>query len=235
MATESVVIHRHRGTNKQKFGDNYVDNTIRKNQYLFVWKNITDVRWILEHGCMLPWIQMRLVVSTRPGFELKAFFRALAQLPEALVKRHRKERQYHFSDSRIFQETSENYPSSGTSDVDFSQGDYSAQLGEGWFHHEHNGQRGYRWTEQRGSFCLFATGVEQFIEIKGEASSFVDALGVSQTLRVFLESKPIFTQRWRHSGPFCLRIPLRLNSESLQVHVYAEPEFLSVSVWLRLR
>jgi len=115
LAIESVVIHKHRGTNKQKFGNNYVDNTIRKNQYLFIWKSITNVKWILQHIFLLPITQARFVAQTNFTFETKAFFRALLQFPEVLYKRYRWRHYYCLSDKQIFAETSNRKVLSGTS------------------------------------------------------------------------------------------------------------------------
>ena len=106
LAPGSLVVHKHRGTNRGKFGDNFVDNTIRKNQYLFVWKSITDARWILQHCLFLPLTQARFMAQTNVRFELRAFFRALRQFPEALYKRYRRRAGYRRTDASIFAETS---------------------------------------------------------------------------------------------------------------------------------
>jgi GT2 family glycosyltransferase len=105
LAVDSVVVHKHRGTNKQKFGDNFVDNTIRKNQYLFIWKNITCFPWTLSHLLCLPVIQARFLIQTSWQFETKAFFRALQQFPEALLKRYRRRNDYQMRDPEIFERT----------------------------------------------------------------------------------------------------------------------------------
>jgi len=107
LAVDSVVVHKHRGTNKQRFGDNFVDNTIRKNQYLFIWKNITFFPWTVSHVINLPIVQAGFLVQTNWQFETKAFFRALRQLPEALVKRYRKRSEYQMRDPDIFERTGE--------------------------------------------------------------------------------------------------------------------------------
>jgi GT2 family glycosyltransferase len=107
LAVDSVVVHKHRGTNKQKFGDNFVDNTIRKNQYLFIWKNITFFPWTISHLLHLPIIQAGFLIQTGWRFETKAFFRALRQFPEALMKRYRRRNEYEMADPEIFERTGE--------------------------------------------------------------------------------------------------------------------------------
>lgn len=87
LAPASRVVHKHRSTSQAKFGNSFVENTIRKNQFLFVWKNVTDLSMTLEHLVNLPRIHARAMLRKEPMFEVRAFFRALRQLPEALQKR----------------------------------------------------------------------------------------------------------------------------------------------------
>jgi len=107
LAVDSMVVHKHRGTNKQRFGDNFVDNTIRKNQYLFIWKNITFFPWTLTHLLCLPIIQAGFLAQTSWQFETKAFFRALRQFPESLLKRYGRRNEYEMGDPEIFEKTGE--------------------------------------------------------------------------------------------------------------------------------
>src|SRR5205085_4867279 len=95
----SRVVHKHRSTSSAKFGDRFVENTTRKNQYLFVWKNVTDLSMIFEHVVNLPRIHGNAMLhDVDTGFEIRAFFRALRQLPEALKKRLACLPQYAISD-----------------------------------------------------------------------------------------------------------------------------------------
>ena len=87
LAPASHVVHKHRGTSRPKFGDDFVDNTIRKNQFLFVWKNVTDFSMIVSHLVNLPRIHARAMLNGEPWFEIQAFLRAVRQLPEAVLKR----------------------------------------------------------------------------------------------------------------------------------------------------
>src|SRR6185295_15677988 len=101
LAPASRVVHKHRSTSKAKFGDAFVDNTIRKNQYLFIWKNVTDLSMTFEHLVNLPRIHARSVLSAGPVFEVRGFFRALRQLPEALWKRFSNAPHYVLSDREV--------------------------------------------------------------------------------------------------------------------------------------
>jgi GT2 family glycosyltransferase len=215
LASDSVAVHKHRGTNKLKFGDNYVDNTIRKNQYLFIWKNITDFRCILAHGLLLPFIQARLIWQTHWRFELRAFFRALIQLPEALVKRYRHRGSYVLSDSQIFDRTSTSVPKSGESGIDFSAHDFLEQLGPGWHEREEDGAEGFRWMSRKASLFLFAKGHEQALEIRGAVPDIRNIRRRILKLRIYQEKQLLFTKRWLRPEKFQLSVPLRAPSCSM--------------------
>jgi len=212
LAVDSVVVHQHRGTNKLKFGDNYVDNTIRKNQYLFIWKNVTDFRWIIAHSLLLPLIQARLILQTNWRFELRAFLRALIQFPEALYKRYRARPSYILEDRKVFHETSRTLPRTGENTINFSQGDFGEQLGDGWHERERNAEQGFRWMGRSSSFFLFPKGNEQFLEMKGAVPDIRNFRRPYLKLKVYQDEKLIFSQRWLRAETFHLKIPLPLPS-----------------------
>ncbi|MBL9078480.1 MAG: glycosyltransferase [Planctomycetes bacterium] len=91
----SSVLHEHRGTSRKAFGDDYVDAMIRRNQHLFLWRNVTDPTLFGDLLVAMPWAM--LLRSKRPGrsrayglwFEFRALARALPRLPQALVGRCR--------------------------------------------------------------------------------------------------------------------------------------------------
>jgi GT2 family glycosyltransferase len=87
LAPASHVVHKHRGTSRPRFGNDFVDNTIRKNLFLFMWKNVTDFPILVTHLMNLPRIHGRAMAETNPLFEMTAFVRAFRQLPEAIFKR----------------------------------------------------------------------------------------------------------------------------------------------------
>jgi GT2 family glycosyltransferase len=87
LAPKSRVVHKHRGTSRPKFGDDFVDVTTRRNQFLLVWKNVTDPRMILRHFAELPRIHGQAILQRGARFEVRAYTRALARLPLALWRR----------------------------------------------------------------------------------------------------------------------------------------------------
>jgi GT2 family glycosyltransferase len=115
LAPSSHVVHRHRATNKPKFGERFVDNTIRRNQYVFIWKNVTQPRMFLQHLIGLPRTHARLIVAGEAGFEVQAFLRALGKLPHACWGRLRSLGYYSVSDSEVLQIANANVAGSGES------------------------------------------------------------------------------------------------------------------------
>jgi len=83
---QSMVDHRHETTNIKAFGKRRIKIMSYKNQFLFVWKNITDFNYLLKHFF---WLSYHLIVTAwrSRGLLLLGFIRALWQLPEALRAR----------------------------------------------------------------------------------------------------------------------------------------------------
>ena len=108
LAPSSRVVHRHRATNTPRFGGEFLDNTIRRNQYLFVWKNVTEPRLFLKHLLGLPRIHARFILAGPAGFEMRAFFRAFVRLPLACWHRLRGLSYYVVSDSEVLRTANEN-------------------------------------------------------------------------------------------------------------------------------
>lgn len=214
LAVKSVVIHKHRGTNKQKFGDNYVDNTIRKNQYLFIWKNITDFGWLLSHLVLLPLVQARLFLQTNVRFEVRAFLRALVQLPEAVIKRSRSRVSYMMTDKQIFEESSRVPLPGGKNQPAFSHGDAYDQFGEGWHELESGGGTSYRWMGRQAVITLVPQGNEKKLVLRGAVPKLTNFRRLSLTMRVYQNGGLILKHRWFRSGATALEIPIRVSDRS---------------------
>ncbi len=106
--SKSSVLHEHRGTSRKAFGDRYVDNTIRRNQHLFLWRSVTDPRMTAAVLGMQP-LTMLLrgdrsidAIAGEAWFELKALLRAVPRLPQALWKRCAARRHYVRTDREAF-------------------------------------------------------------------------------------------------------------------------------------
>jgi GT2 family glycosyltransferase/glycosyltransferase involved in cell wall biosynthesis len=104
----SSVLHEHRGTSRKAFGDDYVDAMIRRNQHLFLWRNLTDGGLLASVLIGMPWSM--LVRGKRPGrsrgyglwFEFRALLRALPRLPEAAFGRCRARLHHVRRDREVF-------------------------------------------------------------------------------------------------------------------------------------
>lgn len=160
VSTKSMVMHKHRGTSRPKFGDRYVDNVTRKNSYLFFWKNITDGPMIRQHLANLPRILAGGMRIRGIPFEAEAFLWAMWQSPEALYKRYACWPDYHQSDAEVFR--SANMPSmvEGKSYIDFAEAAFQDQLGYGWYALEGDGERWFRWMGRR-SICYLRSDRSQ--------------------------------------------------------------------------
>jgi len=87
LAPASRVLHKHRATSGRKFGELFVNNTTRRNHYLFVWKNLTDFPMLFEHLATLPLIHRRAITQYGAAFEFRAYLRACLRLPQAIRRR----------------------------------------------------------------------------------------------------------------------------------------------------
>jgi N-acetylglucosaminyl-diphospho-decaprenol L-rhamnosyltransferase len=210
LAVDSVVVHKHRGTNKQKFGDNFVDNTIRKNQYLFIWKNVTNWQWLFAHICFLPLTQLRFLTQTNLKFEVKAFFKALVQLPEAISKRNRSRDPHVMEDPEIFAASSRSNLREGRNAVCFSEGEFAEQLDEGWYEVESGGGIWFRWMRRRGAVVLFPQGGERYLELKGAIPELRKLRRLFVKLKIRQDGLLIFQKFWTRSGEVSLKVPVEV-------------------------
>ena len=83
---KSAVTHHHETTNIKVFGRKRIEIISFKNQFLFVWKNITDWRYLSGHFFWLPYHLMLTNFRAR-GLLMVGFWLALRQLPEVLQSR----------------------------------------------------------------------------------------------------------------------------------------------------
>jgi GT2 family glycosyltransferase/glycosyltransferase involved in cell wall biosynthesis len=98
---ESKVIHKHRASTS-RLNRAYVERVIRRNKLLFVWKNITDCRFTLEHLVWLPLTLQGIRRQIGVVETAKVFWLAVGKLPEALCKRYRNRGYSQVTDRGVF-------------------------------------------------------------------------------------------------------------------------------------
>lgn len=98
---KSVVIHRHlEGSIRKHYNPRKIKRIAYRNQFTFVWKNITDTSLILSHFVFLPyhlfWAVLRLDLAFFEGFLL-----ALVRLPGIIERRNKQKSEYSKKDSEL--------------------------------------------------------------------------------------------------------------------------------------
>lgn len=99
-APDSQVNHVHETTNLRTFGAWTITAVGFKNQFLFVWKNISSLRLLLQHLFWLPYHLILTNIRSR-GLLVIGFFLALTQLPQALLSRSRVSKFWTTTDEQI--------------------------------------------------------------------------------------------------------------------------------------
>jgi GT2 family glycosyltransferase len=100
---KSVVKHFHdEGTIKNNFKSSSILMTAYRNQFIFIWKNITSISLLANHFLYLPFnIYGALKRHDVPFF--KGLFLAVLKLPAIIDKRQKQKKLYRISDGEIIQ------------------------------------------------------------------------------------------------------------------------------------
>jgi GT2 family glycosyltransferase len=81
---KSVVTHEHeKGAIKTKFSQSKIKSTVYRNQFIFAWKNLTDINLQITHLFWLPFHLISAIVR-RDRMFLVGFFRAFLKLPDVI-------------------------------------------------------------------------------------------------------------------------------------------------------
>jgi len=97
----STVVHEHEeGAIKKSVTPKRVRITALRNQFLFIWINITDSSLLLSHLVWLPYHLAR-AVSRADWVFIRGFFAAMIKFPEALKYRSRNKKLFHVTDRAI--------------------------------------------------------------------------------------------------------------------------------------
>src|SRR6185437_1111004 len=86
---KSVVVHEHEeGAIKTKFKPKYVQKTVYRNQFFFVWKNITDRNLLVSHILWMPY-HLASALKRKDWVFFQGFFQALTQMNRVQDSRYR--------------------------------------------------------------------------------------------------------------------------------------------------
>ena len=101
---KSIVVHEHEeGTIKTKFKSDFVQKIAYRNQYFFVWKNITDNSLLLSHILWLPYHLLKALMR-RDMIFIQGFLLALMQFSSVNDARYRAKRFFVKTDRTVLTE-----------------------------------------------------------------------------------------------------------------------------------
>lgn len=99
--SKSIVTHMHaKGAIKKHYRDNVIKAYAMRNQFTFIWKNITDINLILSHLIRLPYYLLTSLLSKDTIF-LKGFYLAIVRLPDIMRHRKKQKKLFVLSDREI--------------------------------------------------------------------------------------------------------------------------------------
>lgn len=95
---KSIVVHKHsEGSIKKYFSGSQVKIIAYRNQFIFVWKNITDLSLMMSHLLWLPYHLLTSILRFDMSF-LSGFLLALVRLPAIIMKRSEQKKFYKVRD-----------------------------------------------------------------------------------------------------------------------------------------
>lgn len=99
--SKSVVIHEHeKGIIKRKFSQYKIKSIAYRNQFIFMWKNLTDIDLRFLHLFWLPYFLIKALVRGDFVFFVGFFF-AILQLPQVIKERNNVQKYFIKSDREI--------------------------------------------------------------------------------------------------------------------------------------
>lgn len=98
---KSIIEHRHNeGAIKTHFKSHRINTIAYRNQFIFIWKNITDVPFLVSHFLWLPYHVVRALVRGDVPF-LKGLIFAAGRLPDIIKHRKKQIEFYKISDRQV--------------------------------------------------------------------------------------------------------------------------------------
>lgn len=98
---KSVVIHVHKkGSIKKHYKDETIRSYAMRNQFTFIWKNITDTNLLISHILWLPYYLLRSIIKGDKIF-LMGFLLALLRVLDIMKSRKIQKKQFVLTDKEI--------------------------------------------------------------------------------------------------------------------------------------
>lgn len=95
-----TVSHHHGTTIGKNFDRKFIKTIAYRNQFIFTWKNITDVNLIVKHCLLLPFNLIYYPLRGEPEF-LSGFINALRKLPEIMREKTSNKINYQLTDKEV--------------------------------------------------------------------------------------------------------------------------------------
>lgn len=104
---KSIVYHKHQSTISKVLKQSQIECIHRKNKFLFMWKNIVDKKFLLQHFLLLPFNLLGALFLGRRQFII-SFFRALRQIKEVFPERKKEKQFIKLTDREVLRTISRN-------------------------------------------------------------------------------------------------------------------------------
>jgi len=104
---KSIVYHKHQSTIGKVLKQSQIECIHRKNKFLFMWKNIVDKKFLLQHFLLLPFNLLGALLLGRRQFII-SFFKALRQIKEVLPERKKEKQFIKLTDREVLRTISRN-------------------------------------------------------------------------------------------------------------------------------
>jgi glycosyltransferase involved in cell wall biosynthesis/GT2 family glycosyltransferase len=104
---KSIVYHKHQSTIGKVLKQSKIDCIHRKNKFLFMWKNIVDKKFLLQHFLFLPFNLLGALLLGRRQFII-SFFKALRQIKEVFPERKKEKQCSKLTDREVLRAISRN-------------------------------------------------------------------------------------------------------------------------------
>lgn len=104
---DSVVTHEHeKGAIKTKFKQGKIKRIAYRNQFIFIWKNITQESFLFSHIIWLPYHFLKALLAREWGF-FAGFYLALLMLPQIMQRRFFAKKMFVLSDKDVLKKLKE--------------------------------------------------------------------------------------------------------------------------------